>query len=116
MTTLRQLALSLLILLLFVNHSALFAQNKTTFSGYVEDETSGERLIGAAISDSMGRFGTVTNSYGYFSLSFTEGVRELRVSYIGYQPKILAIGSTADSIILVKLSAKNVLHPIGRRK
>ena len=45
MITLRPLALSLLILLLSVNHSTLFAQNKITFSGYVEGETSGERLI-----------------------------------------------------------------------
>ena len=98
-------------LLVMGSYSFLLAQ-KITISGYVEDESSGERLIGAAISDSLGRSGTVTNSYGYFNLFITEGSPDLRVSYIGYQTRRLNIGYNKDSTVVIKLSANNVLQTV----
>jgi hypothetical protein len=59
-----------------------------TISGYVEDEKSGERLIGAHVFDSSHRRGTATNSYGFFSLTPQDAVEDsvtIVVSYIGYE-------------------------------
>ncbi|MEZ4986067.1 MAG: TonB-dependent receptor [Saprospiraceae bacterium] len=53
-------------------------------SGYVTDAETGERLIGANIIDLYSNRGTVSNEYGFFSLSLPEGNVYLRTSYLGY--------------------------------
>jgi hypothetical protein len=55
-----------------------------TLSGYVQDAETGERLIAAAIfCPELGK-GTVTNEYGFYSLTLPDGTRTVRASYIGY--------------------------------
>ena len=44
---------------------------KVTVSGHVTDASSGETLIGAGVFS--GSIGTVTNSYGFYSLTVPEG-------------------------------------------
>lgn len=56
-----------------------------TISGFIEDELSGERLIGANIIDLNSERGTISNEYGFFSISLPEGEVHLRSSYLGYQ-------------------------------
>ena len=58
---------------------------KLTISGYVRDQSSGEPLISANVYDPIRGRGTVTNSYGFFSLTLDEGLIHLYVSYLGYQ-------------------------------
>ena len=58
-----------------------------TLSGYVKDSATGETLIGASIRNLEGTLGTVTNSYGFFSLSVPNENTQLICSYIGYQSK-----------------------------
>jgi hypothetical protein len=55
-----------------------------TLSGYVEDADTGERLIAAAVFCTALSRGTVTNEYGFFSLTLPEGVHCIEVSYLGY--------------------------------
>ena len=59
-----------------------------TISGYIKDETSGERLSYANVYDKKSGRGTVTNNYGFFSLPLVEGKVELVSSYLGYNSKI----------------------------
>ncbi|ATP55877.1 hypothetical protein CPT03_05065 [Pedobacter ginsengisoli] len=75
------------ILLLFICFCQFaFSQNKFTISGVVTDEGTGETLIGASIIlTGTEATGTVTNAYGFYSLSALEGVYELSVSFIGYK-------------------------------
>lgn len=56
-----------------------------TYSGYVKDQVNGEALIGATLYLKQLQTGTVTNSYGFFSLSLPKGNYEISVSYIGFQ-------------------------------
>ncbi len=69
------------LLIVSVSHSQ-------TISGFVEDKSSGERLIGANVFDPVLNIGTSTNAYGFFSLTF-KNLRQdsisLVVSYIGYE-------------------------------
>lgn len=81
----------LFISLLFLVYSSGFTQEslattkkKQTISGYVRD-LSGEELIGANIYIETPLAGTVTNIYGFFSLTLPEGRYILKCSYIGYQ-------------------------------
>jgi len=62
------------------------AQVRHTISGYVKDNQSGETLIGANVYlENDATTGTVTNTYGFFSMTLPEGVHRIVVSYLGYQ-------------------------------
>ena len=46
-----------------------FSQETITISGYIEEKETGEKLIGATIYDLKSQKGTITNDYGFFSLT-----------------------------------------------
>jgi len=72
--------LALLSILFF---STAYAQN-VTLSGYIKDAANGEELINASIVNEKSQ-GTVTNVYGFYSLTLPEGRYTFTVSYIGYE-------------------------------
>lgn len=55
-----------------------------TIRGFVIDAHSKEALIGAAVYNPSTGLGTLTNNFGYFSISLPIGDYELEISYIGY--------------------------------
>ena len=65
-----------------------FSQNNITISGYVDEAESGEKLIGATIYDLKSGKGTITNDYGFYSLTLPKDSVKIRVSYIGYVTQI----------------------------
>lgn len=78
---------------------------KYTLSGFIEDATSGERLIAAAVFCPSLGIGTVTNEYGFYSLTLPEDIKKIVVSYLGYQ-------ELEQPIKLIKnLSRSYQLHP-----
>ena len=68
-----------------------FNQNteKRTISGYITDEKTGEKLIGATVLDTVSKKGAATNDYGFFSLTIPKVNAVLRVSYFGLQTKFI---------------------------
>lgn len=64
--------------------SSTFAQ-KYTISGYVREKASGEELIGANIFIKELSKGTISNTYGFYSLTFEKGTYNISVSYLGYE-------------------------------
>ncbi len=60
------------------------AQKRITLSGYVRDAESGEELIGANIAVLETGSGTITNQYGFYSLSLSPGFYSIVYSYVGY--------------------------------
>lgn len=61
-------------------------ENRTfTISGYLRDQTDGETLIGATVLVEEQSVGTITNAYGFYSLSLPEGRYRLKYSYVGYE-------------------------------
>ncbi|MEM6963708.1 MAG: TonB-dependent receptor [Bacteroidota bacterium] len=66
-------------------------QHIFTISGFVEDQESGEKLINATVRVEDTNVGTVTNEYGFFSISLPEGNIRLVISYTGYSPKVARI-------------------------
>lgn len=71
--------------LFFLIPDLSFSQEKFTISGYIEDASSGEKLIAANIFDHNSLEGAVTNTYGFFSLTLPAGDVKLSASYIGFQ-------------------------------
>ncbi len=55
-----------------------------TISGFISDKSSGEKLISATIYDANTLKGTISNDYGFFSLSLPKGKVRFTVSYVGY--------------------------------
>ncbi len=62
-----------------------------TISGYVKDSRTGEVLIGATVSIPGGLEGTITNNYGFYSLTLRKEVEQLFCSYMGYRLLVIAL-------------------------
>ena len=83
------------------------SQNVRTITGVVMDgELENEPLIGATvgIGDKKVQVGTVTDVNGRFSISVPEDAKSLKVSYVGYDSKVIILKAGVDSYN-VKLSA-----------
>jgi len=76
------LKFKLIIILIFISLSS-FSQ-KYTISGYVRDLNSGEDMIGANVYIKELSKGTITNTYGFYSLTVPAGDYTFAVSFIGY--------------------------------
>ena len=63
----------------------LSAQDRLTISGDVSDSFSKETLLGVTILIDELNTGTVTNSYGFYSISLPPGTYKLTVQYLGYE-------------------------------
>lgn len=70
-----------------------------TVSGYVKDSRTGEVLIGATISIPGGMEGTITNNYGFYSLTLKEEVEELLCSFVGYRLLKIPVQGTGNQLV-----------------
>ncbi len=77
----RSVFIFLILLLVFPT----VAQDKFTLSGYLKDAANGESLIGATVYIPELSSGTVTNVYGFYSITLPEGKYQVEYRYIGYQ-------------------------------
>ncbi len=83
-----------------------------TLSGYVEDATSGERLIAAAIYCPELGIGTITNEYGFYSLTLPESATAITVSYLGYREETKALHLTQNQFTTYSLTPSLTLAEI----
>ena len=87
------------------------AQN-VTLSGYIRDAASGEELISASIVNES-RQGTVTNIYGFYSLTLPAGEYTFTISYIGYETMTKKINLNASQTVNFELKeATNELQEV----
>ncbi|MDY0343463.1 MAG: TonB-dependent receptor [Lentimicrobium sp.] len=90
-------------LLLITGTGLLNAQTRHTLSGYVREKGSHELLPGVNIYVPSLRNGTVTNNYGFYSLSLPEGTYDVIFSYIGYQTVSLQLSFDQDRELDISL-------------
>lgn len=64
-----------------------------TVSGYVKDAGTGEVLIGATITIPGEARGTISNNYGFYSLTLRAELKELLCTYVGYQNEAIPVHS-----------------------
>ena len=76
-----------------------------TLSGNIRDGGNGEDLIGASIMEGNSHRGTVTNAYGYYTLSLPKGKYTLAVSYLGYRQKEITVELLSDIRLNIDLDA-----------
>ena len=85
----------LLAALLLMGCLQLLAQTRTV-KGEVTDAQNGEALIGATVTVEGEKGGTVTDFDGNFSLQVSSSAKKIKVSYIGYIDKVLAISENMN--------------------
>ena len=84
----------------------LFCQSASyTLSGFVQDASSGEQLLGATIWHAQTQSGTSANAYGHYSISLPVGEQEVLFSYLGYTPVKMQVDMTKDIKLDVDLTA-----------
>ncbi|MBN2682851.1 MAG: TonB-dependent receptor [Bacteroidales bacterium] len=85
---------------------------KVTISGYVSDAKTGEKLIGASVYDETLRLGTITNDYGFYSLTVPAGPVKFTVSYIGYSTHQKDLNLNENTKLSVNLSPSIALEEV----
>jgi CarboxypepD_reg-like domain/TonB-dependent Receptor Plug Domain len=86
-----------------------FAQSKAryTVSGTIKDANSGETLIGAnVILYGTKQSGTLTNSYGFYSINNEEGVYKMAISFAGFKTDTLEVILDKNVRLDVNLQSK----------
>jgi hypothetical protein len=74
-------------------------------SGYVKDAETGEGLIGSSILVKGYEKGSVTNMYGFYSISLVAGEYTLEYSYIGYEKKDVIVKLSSNVTLNIELTA-----------
>lgn len=88
-------------------------KNRTyTISGYVQDVSTGEKLIGATVYSPRQHIGTTTNQFGFFSLTLPRDTISLQVTYIGYKPERLPVKKNQSGPVIVPLQSRNSLPEV----
>lgn len=103
------------LILVFLIVSPLHAQTneRHTISGYVREAVSGESLIGVNIYLQDHKTGTVTNTYGFYSITLpaADSVK-LVISYIGFTPEIVKITLQKDTELNIDLKPNIILDEV----
>jgi len=98
---------SLLVLFIFQAYSQNF-----TISGYVQDDDTGEKLVGANIYDIDKLLGTTSNAYGFYSMTLPKGQTKIKFSFIGYKAQIMEIDLVKNIHLNVELKTSAELSEI----
>lgn len=83
-----------------------------TISGYVTDANSQETLLGASIYESSTMKGSVTNNFGYYSIKLSDGMVNLKASFVGFEPYETAFELKRDTVINISLVQSNQLNEV----
>lgn len=85
---------------------------RRTVCGYITDKNDGETLIGAVVyakRDDAASIGTVTNEYGFYTLTLEEGEYLLEASYIGYSSQRMNVDMTGDRNVSFSMTPDAVI-------
>ena len=83
-----------------------------TVSGYVTDAAAEETMIGATLYDRTSGNGTVTNAYGFYSLTLSEGEVCIAASYVGYASQEQRFVLSSDTVINIALHPHSALDEV----
>ena len=104
------LKLPLLIVLSFIGLSA-YSQS-FNISGYVEDANTGERIIGAYITDSISKNVTQTNNFGFFTFKSISNKAVVHASYMGSKSDTRHVFLSHDTLITIGVNLVNEIKEI----
>ncbi len=82
---------------------------KVTLSGYIKDGNTGEGLIGATVYVDEIKSGTVTNVYGFYSISLSPGTYNVTYNFLGYQAIQKTVELTESTTLEIEMSSDEQL-------
>ena len=92
------------LLVIFLFSLNINSQNNFTFSGYVLDSQTNELVIGASVIIDELNIGTITNSYGFFSITVKEGNYNVKTQNLGYKDDLQIISLNKNIILNIYLT------------
>ena len=92
------------LLVIFLVSLNINSQNNFTLSGYVLDSQTNELVIGASIIIDELNIGTITNSYGFFSITVKEGDYSVKTQNLGYKDDLQIISLNKNIILNIYLT------------
>ncbi|MEY4571621.1 MAG: hypothetical protein RLZ10_832, partial [Bacteroidota bacterium] len=95
----------LLIFVFFILCLPVIFSQKATISGYVTDSNNGEALIGAKIFIPSIKQGSITNNYGFYSLTLPQGKYTIEYRYSSFSTLTKEIDLTKDVTVNIELGA-----------
>ncbi|MEM1135888.1 MAG: TonB-dependent receptor [Bacteroidota bacterium] len=102
-----KVSVKLLQIFLFISplffSSTAYCQGKLTISGYIKDQGSGETLIGATVYVEEIENGTVSNVYGFYSISLDPGEYTVNYRYVGYESQVKKIVLNENTKVDIEL-------------
>jgi outer membrane cobalamin receptor len=112
------------IILLFCISTAMAqksADKKTTISGYITEDKSGEKIIGATVYIDDLKAGTTTNTYGFYSITVPSGSYVLEIRQLGFAVLEETIDATKDvkknfKLITKKANDIKEIKVVGKKK
>lgn len=105
-----------LLLFLFLS-TGLYAQNKVQLSGKITDEASGEALYGASIYIKETASGVISSANGAYTVSLVPGTYNLKINFLGYEPKIMQVKLEKSMRMDIKLTSNlNALSEVVVRE
>jgi hypothetical protein len=116
----RQLIFFTLFILITIP-SVVFAQDKVTVSGTITSARTGETLIGASVRVPNSSAGTVSNEYGFYSLTLAKGNYTLEFSAVGLNAKSQSVSLQQNLVLNIALEEASseleavVVKATGRR-
>ena len=84
------------LLILFINPLIILSQERYTLSGTITDNQNNETLIGVNIIIPDIQTGTITNEYGFYSITLPSRTYNIQISYLGYKTITETIVLTSD--------------------
>jgi len=81
-------------------------------SGVIIDSLSGERLVGANIFLVLDKRGIVTNNEGFYSFQQSSDSLLIKVSYVGFNTKTIALKLGSNIRLDISLSPSILLNPV----
>ena len=114
------------ILLFLFMSNAIFSQEKFTISGTISDKKNNETLIGVNVIVKGTNIFSITNEYGFYSLTLPKGTYELSISYVSYETinekisltqnlkknyNLIETGEVLDEVIITEKNKTNTRKP-----
>ncbi len=87
-------------------------KRKHTLSGFIQSVQDGEKLIAATIFSPDHQAGTISNEYGFFSLTLPEGPIKLVCSYLGSEEKHLQVNLDKSQALVIELEQSITLEEV----
>ncbi len=97
---------------LFLLLTGIVQAQHHTISGFITNGKNGETLINSSVFEKNNQQGSVSNSYGFYSITVPSGAVHLVYSYVGYALQSRTFELTKDTVINIRLSESVELNEV----